>query len=109
MDNSFGCELRHLGGCGGGLEQAHIINRSRLRGVEHSLDYCEKHAEVLIGVVCHSHNTGRTHDEAKNRAYLLQKRVDVFGYEYVNGVVEGLRQLFKVPPMDLRLEALLDG
>ena len=109
MNDDFGCELKHLGGCGGGLEKAHIINKSRLRNVAKALKYCDAHAEVLIGVVCHSHNTGRTHDTKANRAYMLQKRVDLFGFEYVGGIIEGLRALFKVPPEDLRLEALLEA
>jgi hypothetical protein len=105
--DTFGCELRHLGGCGGGLEQAHIINKSRMRNVAKALKYCDDHFEVLIGVVCHSHNTGRTHDSKGNRAFLLLKRCDLFGYDYVDEVVNGLLALFKVPPSDLRLAALL--
>lgn len=104
---TFACELAHLGGCGGPLEDAHIVNKSRLRNVDGALKYCDDHKEVLIGVVCHSHNTGRTHDEKRYRAYLLQKRVDLFGTEYVSGVLEGLRALFKDEATDLRLEALL--
>ena len=104
---TWGCELAHLGGCGGGLEQAHIVNKSRLRNVKGALKYVEKHKEVLLGTVCHNHNTTRAHDERRYRAYLLQKRVDLFGAEHVSGVLDGLRALFKDGAMDLRLEALL--
>jgi len=103
------CELAHLGGCGGPLEEAHVINKSRLRNVDGAMKYIDRHPDVLLAAVCHNHNTGRDHDTKANRAYLLQLRVEEFGYDYVAGVLEGLRKLFKVPPADLRLEALLEG
>ena len=101
------CELAHLGGCGGPIQRAHIIGRGRLRNVAKALNYCDRNAEVLLGDVCASHNVGRVHDEKKHRAYLLHKRVELFGWEYVDDVIEGLRALHKVPPPELRLEALL--
>jgi len=103
------CELRHLGGCGGPLEGAHVINKSALRNVRGALAYCEKNSEILLAVVCKSHNTGRTHDTKEARASLLKARVSIFGEEYVSGVLEGLRLLSKSRPPEWRLTALLSA
>jgi hypothetical protein len=62
---------------------------------------------VLIADICHIHNTSRVPDQKKWRAYLLQMRVDLFGWDYVSGVLEGLRALCRVPPPEWRLDALL--
>src|SRR3990167_1145367 len=91
------CELRHLGGCGGPLEGAHVINKSALRNVRGALAYCEKNSEILIASICHNHNT----------APILKVRVSDFGVEYVSGVLEGLRLLSKSRPPEWRLSALL--
>ena len=103
------CELRHLGGCGGPLEGAHIINRSALRNVRGALAYVEKNREILIALICHTHNTGRDHDTKENTAYLLRKRCSVFGSEYVSQVLEGLRLLSKSRPPEWRLSALFSA
>jgi hypothetical protein len=103
------CELRHLGGCNGPLERAHIINRSALRNVPGALAYCERHAEILIADICHAHNTSRAHDTKENTAHLLRKRCSVFGEEYVSEVLEGLRDLSKSRPPEWRLSALVSS
>ena len=101
------CELRHLGGCCGPLEGAHVINKSALRNVRGALAYCEKNSEILIASICHNHNTGRDHDTKQNTAAILKVRVSDFGVEYVSGVLEGLRLLSKSRPPEWRLSALL--
>ena len=107
IDKAWGCELAHLGKCSGPIEAGHIVNRSQTRNVTGAEKYIQANKEVLLAHICHAHNTGRVHDEKRHRAYLLQRRVEIFGFEYVNAVVEGLRRLFKQPPAGLRLEALL--
>ena len=101
------CELRCIGNCSGPLERHHIINRGHLRSVAKGLKYCDDHADVLIADICHAHNTSRIADTKQARAYLLQKRVDLFGAEYVSGILEGLRALCRVPPPEWSLGALL--
>ena len=103
------CELRHLGGCGGPLEGAHVINKSALRNVRGALAYCEKNSEILIASICHNHNTGRDHDTKQNTAAILKVRCSIFGVEYVSGVLEGLRLLSKSRPPEWRLSALLSA
>ena len=107
IDQAWGCELRHLGGCSGPIEGGHVINRSQLRGVPGAEAYVRKNKEVLLAHICHAHNTNRTHDEPRWRAYLIGRRIGVFGREYVNEVFEGLRRLSKIAKPEWRLEALL--
>ena len=57
--------------------------------------------------MCEGGNVGREADSKSARAFLLLKRCELFGYDYVDEVVNGLLALFKVPPSDLRLAALL--
>jgi len=106
MSNVF-CELKHLGGCRGPLQRHHIISRGKLRNVTGGLAYCEKWREVLIADICEAHHIGGIADAKENRASLLKIRCSIFGVEYVNEVIEGLRSLCKVPPTEWRLEALL--
>jgi hypothetical protein len=105
MSNVF-CELKHLGGCRGPLQRHHIISRGKLRNVTGGLAYCEKWREVLIADICEAHHIGGIADAKENRASLLKIRCSIFGVEYVNEVIEGLRSLCKVPPTEWRLEAL---
>lgn len=101
------CELRELGGCSGPLQQHHILNRGKLRNIRGALKYCDDHREILLADICAAHNVNRIADAKKPRAALLQARVDLFGEDYVSGVLEGLRALCRVPPPEWRLEALL--
>jgi len=108
MINGFSlCELRHLGGCRGRLHRHHIISRGKLRNVAGGLAYCEKWREVLIADICEAHHIGGVADTKENRALLLQARVDLWGQDYVSGVLDGLCALCKVPPEEWQLSALL--
>ena len=101
------CELAHLGGCGGPIERAHIINKSRLRNAKRALAYVEKYPDIFIASICHNHNVNRDHDTKRNRAYLLRMRALKYGYTPIVQALEGLKKCFKNPPEDLRLGALL--
>jgi len=101
------CELRSLGGCAGGLERHHVLSRGKLRNVPGAMKYVEANAEILLADVCAFHNVSRYADTKKARACLLKARVSIFGVEYVNEVIEGLRSLCKVPPPEWSLSALL--
>lgn len=101
------CELSHLGGCSGPLQRHHVLNRGHLRNIPKALKYCDDHADVLTAQICAAHNTLRVADTKQARAMLLQARVDSFGYDYVSGVLEGLRALTKSHPSEWRLEGLL--
>lgn len=102
------CWLCHLGGCGGQIEGAHLLSKSKLRGIPGAFEYCRANAEILIPRrVCHNHNTGRNHDAKRNRAELAARLVKCYGRQRVEKALEGLRALSKTPPMEWRLEAIL--
>ena len=93
--------------CYGPLQRHHVVNKSRLRGCPAGLRYIERERHIFCAFVCEGGNVGREADSKSARAFLLLKRCDLFGYDYVDEVVNGLLALFKVPPSDLRLAALL--
>jgi hypothetical protein len=104
---TFACELRWLGGCSGPLEKHHVLSRGKLVNVRGGLEYCSDNAPILLADICHKHNTDRTADTAAARRYLIQRRVTLFGKEYVAQVLDGLRALCKTEMPDWRLEAIL--
>jgi hypothetical protein len=105
---TFGCELRWLGPCSGPLDRHHILNRAKLMRVRGAMEYCQEHKEVLLADVCRHHDADtKLADTAAARAYLIRKRVSLFGEEYVRDVLDGLRALCKSEMPDWRLEAIL--
>lgn len=102
------CELAHLGGCGGGLQTHHVLNRGKLNAIPGWKKYCEvRFPEVFLATVCANHNVNRIADSRAARAHLLERRCSVFGYGYVGGALDGLRALSKTGVPEWRLEALL--
>lgn len=61
----------------------------------------------LMASVCSSHNISRCADTLGARAALLQKRVDKFGRQHMETVLEEIRDTFKGNRPELRLSALL--
>lgn len=107
MNNASFCELRELGGCAGGLQRHHVLNRGKLRNIPGAMKYIEKHSEILLADICAAHNTSRIADLKKARALLLQARVDLWGQDYVEGVLDGLRAATKTGTPEWKLSALL--
>ena len=104
------CELRHLGGCSGGLQTHHVLNKGKVRVIDGWKKYCEvQYPHVFLATICAAHNTSRIADTKKARAYLLQKRADLFGYDYISGVLDGLRASSKTGIPEWKLEALLEA
>ncbi len=102
------CELRSLGGCGGPLQKHHILNRGSLQKIDGWKHYCEvEYPHVFLADICATHNVNRVADTKVARAFLLRRRVDLFGYDYVSGVLDGLRDATKTGRPEWRLEALL--
>jgi hypothetical protein len=103
------CELRILGGCAGPLQVHHILNRGKLNAIDGWKDYCEKeHPHIFLAHICAAHNVSRIADTKWARALLLKKRVNLFGGEYVAGVLDELRRKSKTGIPEWRLEALME-
>ncbi len=103
------CELEP--GCEGRLHHHHIVPKAQLpKGAIR--DFADKtHPEVLKAWVCAAHHdkySGIAHTK-QAKAFLMSKKCTLFGTEYVSGVLEQLRSMFKGPRPELRLEAILAG
>ena len=98
------CELEP--GCEGGLQHHHIIPRAALMKNKGAKRYVEKtHPEILMAWVCARHHENA--QTKRNKAFLMSKKCTLFGTEYVSGVLEQLRSMFKGSRPELRLEAIL--
>jgi len=69
----------------------------------------EANGHLFMAWVCEGGNVGREADSREAQAFFWRNRIAQWGEEYCSEMLEGLRKLFKVPPADLRLEALLEG
>ena len=102
------CELEP--GCEGRLHHHHIVPKAQLPKSNGIRGFADKtHPEVLKAWVCAKHHdkySGIAHTK-KAKALLMSKKCTLFGTEYVSGVLEELRSMFKGPRPELGLEAIL--
>lgn len=110
---AFGrCELRNFddGGipCSGqGQHSHHVLARQLFRGCPAAMKYADKNAHVLQAQVCVPHNTYRTGDTRRGRAYLLFLKCVEHGRAEVERVLDGIP--WKVKQPDMTLAALVSG
>ena len=108
--HSFALE-RGYGPCGGGLDMHHIISRQLMRGCKEARKFVDKYEphSVFFAEVCNYHNAQtKIADLPEARAFMLQKRVDLFGMEYMQEVWDEFLGKFKAEHPDLRLSVLLE-
>ena len=109
MDNE--CELAGFGTnvngkviqCGGGIQNHHLLSRSKLTRVlkrdRKAKKYVEEtHAEIFICKVCAVHNAAtKIADSPAARRKLVKGKEEIFGLEYVRDVIDGFQDFLKVP------------
>jgi hypothetical protein len=84
----------------------HVINKSKLRGNPKAKHYCEKvHPEIMLVPMCALANVSRLADSKAGCAIVLRRLSNLWGEEYVRGVVDGIP--WSTPQPDLRYEALV--
>jgi hypothetical protein len=107
-----GFALEHsYGPCGGGMDRHHIISRQLMRGCKDARKFVDKFEpdEVFFAPICNYHNAQtKIADLPEARAFMLQKRVDLFGMEYMQEVWTDFLSKFKAEHPDLRLSVLLE-
>jgi hypothetical protein len=84
----------------------HIISKRKLQGNREARAYVEEHADIFLVDLCRAHHGAVGHTKEGRRLLVLLK-CELYGSDKVNEALEELRALYKVPPQDLRLEAIL--
>ena len=101
------CSLRgYRVPCSGELESHHIISKRKLQGNKAARTYVEAHADIFLVDLCRAHHTVTGHTKEGRRLLVLLK-CEKNGADVVSRALEELRALYKVPPAELRLEAIL--
>ncbi len=76
--------------CRGALQRHHIITKQMARGNKAVRDLLRKCPDELMAWVCEAHHIGRYVENPQARARLLARNVELYGYERVQVVVDGL-------------------
>ena len=103
------CELEPFGGCEGTLQHHHIIPKAALQKADAAKKFVEKEDAVLMAWVCARHHdklSGFAHTK-QGKAFLVYGKCTLLSTEYVAGVIDDLRGMFKGPRPELGLEAIL--
>lgn len=114
MTNNL-CELRQLAidndwpRCDHECQTHHVWNKSKWPKNKQRRRQVKKLVEdiypyIFLADVCPVHNRDRWADTSEARNYLLRKRLE--DYETTEQALEEVRACYKVPPPELRLEAI---
>ena len=94
--------------CGDKMDRHHLIDKSKLRGCKAAQKFVKANEPFFIVSICNVHNAQtKLADVKEAQAYLWAEHVKTWGREYCEDMLEQLRACYKVPPPELRLEALL--
>ena len=97
---------RDIACSGFGDSPHHIISKRKLQGNTEARKFVEAHPEIFLVDLCRAHHTVAGHTKEGRRLLALLK-CEKNGADVVSRALEELRALYKAPPQDLRLEAIL--
>lgn len=110
---SLTCELHQLAyylgwpKCGPSIHRHHMVNRSKMERSPAALDFAEANDHIWLADVCDVHNVDRYADNPHAQAWLLRKRIQVFGKQYVKSLWDEWISLFKEPWPEMEMLAIL--
>ena len=90
------------------MDWHHSVDKSFLRGCKRAQKYVKDNWHFFRSRVCNVHNAETKWADAKAaQSIIWGEKVRLWGREYCEQMLDGLRACYKVEPMQLRLEALL--
>ena len=99
--------------CGGGIQNHHLLSRSKLTRVfkrdRKAKKYVEEtYAEIFICKVCAVHNAAtKLADTPAARRWMTTGKKNTFGIPYTKGVIDGLQDFLKVPEPSWTYRAIM--